>query len=160
MTAPPSSAATRFLDAGTSRIYAVETIANTSAPTRSELDAGLDITGDVAEIEGFLLESELNDTTVFNSVVATSKPGTMRPGSSPRIVMYADQDGYDVRRSWARGTTRYIVLLHGGDVAGHLMDVWPVTVAARSKTFTFESAAFVLVQFAIHAQPATDVGVP
>ena len=75
MTAPPFSAATRFLDAGTSRIYWVQTIASTSAPTRSELNAGMDVTGEVAEIEGFVLESELNGTTAFSAVVETSDVG-------------------------------------------------------------------------------------
>lgn len=160
MTAPPFSAATRFLDAGTSRIYWVQTIANTSAPTRSELNAGTDVTGEVAEIEGFALESELNGTTAFNSVVETGKPGMMRPASTPRTVMYADEDGYDVRRVWSRGDTGNIVLLHGGDTAGNLMDVWPVTIAVVSKPFAMAEAAFVVVQFAISGQPVTDVEVP
>lgn len=160
MTAPPFSAATRFLDAGTSRIYWVQTIANTSAPTRIELNAGLDITGEVAEIEGFALDSELNNTTAFNAEVATSKPGSMRTTGAPRAVMYADQGGWDVRRIWSRGDAGHIVLLHGGDVTGNLMDVWPVTIAVVSKPFSMTTAAFVVVQFAIHAQPVTDVGVP
>lgn len=160
MTAPPFSAATRFLDAGTSRIYWVQSIAVTGAPTRSELDAGADVTGEVAEIEGFALESELNDTTAFGNVVATSKPGMMRPGSTPRTVMYADQGGYDVRRVWSRGDTGHIVLLHGGDVAGNLMDVWPVTIAVISKPFVMSDAAFVVVQFAVSGEPVTDVEVP
>lgn len=160
MSAPPFSAATRFLDAGTSRIYWVQTIASTSAPTRSELNAGTDVTGEVAEIEGFALESELNGTTAFSSVVETSKPGMMRPSGTPRTVMYADEVGYDVRRVWSRGDTGHIVLLHGGDVAGNLMDVWPVTIAVVSKTFVMSEAAFVVVQFAVSGQPVTDVVVP
>jgi hypothetical protein len=160
MTAPPFSAATRFIDAGTSRIYWVQAIANTAAPTRSELDAGTDVTGEVAEIEGFTLESELNNTQAFAQTFATNKPGALRAAGNPRTVMYADQGGYDVRRLWARGDAGHIVLLHGGDVAGNLMDVWPVTIAVVSKPFSMADAAFVLVQFAIPTPPVVDVEVP
>jgi len=160
MTAPPFSPATRFLDAGVSRIYWVASIAATSAPTRSELNAGVDVTGEIAQIDGFQLESEVNSTQAFGSTFGTSKPGSLRTSGQPGMVTYADEGGYDVRRLWTRMDTGFVVLLHGGDIAGNLMDVWPVTVAVVSKPFSTVDAAFVLVQFTIHDDPVTDVEVP
>lgn len=160
MTAPPFSSSTRFIDPGSSRIYWVATIAVLAAPTRVELDAGVDVSGEVAEIGGFALQSEVNATQAFNQEFMTEKPGVLRTTGPPQMVMYADQGGNDIRQLWSRMDTGNIVLLHGGDVAGHLMDVWPVQIAAVSKTFSTQDAAFVAVQFTIPTPPVTDVEVP
>lgn len=160
MTAPPFAESTRFVDPGSTRVYWVDSIAVLSAPTRIELDAGIDVSGEMAEIEGFALQSETNPTTPFNSIFVTEKPGVLRTTGTPRMVMYADLNGYDIRTLWDRGDTGNIVILHGGDVAGNLMDVWPVHIASVSKTFATADAAFVVVQFTIPATPETNVGVP
>lgn len=160
MTAPPLSPTDRFVDPGSSRIYWVTPIAVPAAPTRSELDAGIDVTGEVAEIQGFALVSETNSTQAFGQVFATEKPGGLKGTGQPRMVLYADEGGHDIRRVWSRNDTGHVVLLHGGDIAGHLMDVWPATIAAISKTFSTVDAAFVAVQFTIHDDPVTDVEVP
>lgn len=160
MTAPPFSPSTRFIDPGSSRVYWVEPIAVLSAPTRIELDAGVDVSGEMAEISGFALQSETNPTQAFNSEFMTEKPGSLKTTGTPQMVMYADEAGFDIRRLWSRMDTGNIVLLHGGDVTGHLMDVWPVQIAAVSKTFVTEDAAFVAIQFTIPVSPVTNVEVP
>lgn len=160
MTAPPFSPSARFIDPGSSRVYWVEPISVLAAPTRGELDAGVDVSGEMAEISGFALQSEANSTQAFNSTFATEKPGVLKTTGAPQMVMYADQAGYDIRRLWSRMDTGNIVLLHGGDVTGHLMDVWPVQIAAVSKTFVTQDAAFVAVQFTIPVPPVIDVEVP
>jgi len=160
MTATPFTASNRFIDPGSSRVYWVASIAVLASPTRTELDAGIDVSGEMAEIGGFALQSETNSTQAFSSIFATEKPGSLRTTGTPQMVMYADQSGNDIRTLWSRGDTGNIVLLHGGDHPGYLMDVWPVQIAAVSKTFSTSDAAFVVIQFTIPAAPVTDVEVP
>lgn len=128
MTAPAIVTSERYLAAGTTQIYWVGAIAAPAAPTRAELDAGWDLSWEVADTGGWLATPTYNDTTRFSATNATSKPGILGTDGTS-LMMYADRAGDDIRSLLAKGTSGFIVVFHGGDVAGRLMDVWPVQVA-------------------------------
>lgn len=160
MTAPPIGASTRYIDAGATRVYWVATIAVTSAPTRVELDGGTDLSPEVAEAVGFNLSSETVSNQGINQDFMAERPGSLQVDRSG-LLMYADQVGDDIRSLLSRDTQGHLVFLHGGDVPGHLMDVWPVTVAAVSKSIDVSGEpASVYVQCTVHDDPVTDVEVP
>lgn len=128
MTAPAIGSVARYIAAGVTQIYWVGAIAVVTAPTRLELDAGWDLTGEVADTGGWLAKPTYNDTTRFSATNATSKPGILGTDGTG-LMMYADRVGDDIRSLLARNASGFIVVFHGGDVAGRLMDVWPVQVA-------------------------------
>lgn len=128
MSAPAIGPSVRYLAAGTTQIYWVGTIAVPSAPTRAELDAGWDLSGEVADTGGWFATPTYNDTTRFAATNATSKPGILGTDGTS-LMMYADRAGDDIRSLLAHGTSGFIVVFHGGDIVGRLMDVWPVQVA-------------------------------
>lgn len=162
MTATPISRVERFIDPGVTRVYSVDSIASLAAPLRVELDAGIDVTGEIAAVSGFALESTTVDSTGAGDGCVTEELGDLRTQGQPRIAMYADPGGYDARSLWGRGDAVYLVFLHGGDIPGHLMDVWPVQVASVSKPIDYAAsdAALVVAQFVVADPPVTDVEVP
>lgn len=160
MSAPPLVESNRFVDPGATRVYAVASIAALASPSRPELDAGVDLTGEMADIAGFSMQAELYESRAADSDFTTTEVGELRASGAPQMAFYADPGGSDIRMLWARGDASNIVFLHGGDVAGNPMDVWPVSIASVSKPFSMEGPALVLVQFAVPDAPVTDLEVP
>lgn len=128
MTAPAIGPVGRYVAAGVTQIYWVGAIAVPAAPSRTELDAGWDLSGEVADTGGWLTTPTYNSTTRFASQNETTRPGTLGVDGT-NLMMYADRAGADIRALLAQGTSGFIVVFPGGDVAGRLMDVWPVQVA-------------------------------
>lgn len=160
MAAPPLAASTRYVAVGLARIYWVGSIADTSSPTRGELDAGWDLTGEVAEVIGWGVAVRYVDTTGLTSEWETSRPGR-RSADGSALMLYADQAGGDIRSILSAGNAGHIVFFHGGDAPGRLMDVWPVEVASLSQVPDVAGdPATVTVEFARPAAPALGVLVP
>lgn len=161
MAATPITQVTRFINPGTTKWYFVPTISSKAAPTRVELNAGTDITREMAGNEGWVIDSENVPTPDGDSVFTGTIPGRLTAADSS-ITFYADPTGADARALLPRSTNGFIVPMDGGDVAGRKMDVFPVRVASVGKVRTVEGseAMTVLVKFAITSQPAEDVAVP
>lgn len=160
MTAPAIAPVDRYIAAGVTRIYWVGTIAVVAAPTRLELDAGWDLSGEVADTGGWTGSPSFMPTARLASTWETSRRGRRRPEGTS-ITLYADRAGDDIRALLAVGTVGNVVVFHGGDVPGRLMDVWPVEVAALSQPTTIiGDPAQVVASFAVPADPVLDVVVP
>lgn len=160
MAAPPLASSARYVAAGLTRIYWVESIADVHAPTRSELDAGVDLTGEVAETVGWGVQPGYIDTTGLTSEWETNRPGRSTADGSA-LMLYADQAGADIRATLRPRAQGNVVILHGGDVLGHLMDVWPAEVASLSQVPDVAGdPATVAIEFARPAAPALGVPVP
>ena len=67
MVATPITATSRYIPPGTTRYYWVPTIANKAAPTRSELNAGSDLTAEISAVSGFATSSDQQDTPDLGS---------------------------------------------------------------------------------------------
>ncbi|MER7212450.1 hypothetical protein ABT340_35805 [Streptosporangium sp. NPDC000239] len=160
MVATPITPANRFFRPGITRCYWVVSIANLNAPTRSELNAGSDLSKDIADISGWMVSGQKIDTPDLDSRFVSNIPG-LTSAQESGVTFYQDQPGVDVRGLMPRDAEGHIVWLDGGDVAGRLMDVFPVRVLSVGKQRTMGAeAARLVVQFSISAEPAEDVVIP
>jgi hypothetical protein len=161
MAAPAITASTRFTARGTSKVYWVPTIADRAAPTRIELDAGTDLSPQIADASGWSVSSEQIQTPDLATRYTSTIPGSISAEDSS-LTMYASRNGVDARSLMPRDAIGHIVLLHGGDVAGNKMDVYPVTVSSVSKQMQVGGgdADTIVVSYAITAEPSENVNVP
>lgn len=161
MVAPALSPSTRYVHPETTRVYWLSSIANpTLWANRAELNAGKDLTAEVAELSGWNVRALLRVTQVADDNFVPRRPDVLDVDDSS-IVFYGDRLGVDIRSLLHRGDEGNIVFLYGGDVAGNRMDVFPVEVAALPRTVTVDgSPAQIAVQFAVTAEPLQDASVP
>lgn len=161
MPATPLTASTRYIAPETTKIYWVDTIASKASPTRVELDAGTDITGEVADAAGWELAADNVATPDGGSKFTSQVSGRITPPDTS-VACYASSDTIDIRDLLARDDAGFIVILHGGDVAGQKMTVWPVRVRSVSAPVDYaaSNASMVNVQFSITSEPAENVAIP
>jgi hypothetical protein len=131
------TASERYFARGTSVCRFLTTIASLSTgPTRAELTAGTNLSGEIAEIDGWNVESGSIETPDLASEFTSSIPGST-------------------------SAEDYIVWMDGGDVEDYLMDVFPVRVASQGKTRTNDDeAAKVAINFAITREPVENLAIP
>jgi len=161
MAAPAITASTRYSARGNTKIYWVATIASPSAPTRTELNAGTDLSPQIMDAEGWSVKSEQIETPDLANRYTSTIPGSITAEDSS-LTMYASKNGVDARALMPRDAVGYIVLLHGGDVASNKMDVYPVTVSSVSKQMSAsgKDADTIVVTYAITSAPSENVTVP
>lgn len=160
MPAPNITASSRYFNKGTSIVVFAATVAVKTAPTRSEINAGTDLSNEVSEVDGWVVEAEQIETPNLGETFTGSIPGSTSAEDSS-LTLYASEDGSDARTLLPRGTTGYILWMDGGDTAGRKMDVFPVRVSSLGKPRTTDDeAATVAVNFAITSEPAEDVTIP
>lgn len=159
MVATPISASARYIPPGTTQYYWVTSIANKAAPTRPELDAGTDLSGEISAVAGFATTSNQVDTPDLKSRFTSKIPGLIDAGDSS-ITMYASSDSTDARQLMQRDDTGFIVIFGEGDVAGNLMDVYPVKVSSQAKQRGAADPSTIQFQFTITSEPAENVTVP
>lgn len=161
MPATPLTVTDRYVAPETTVTYWVDTMANYLSPTRAELNAGTDLTAEVATATGWELAADNVAVPDGGSLFTSQVPGRINPGDAA-IAFYASRDTIDVRDLIARGDTGFVVHMHGGDVAGQKMDVWKVRVRSVSAPIDYaaSAAAMINILFAITAVPAENVAIP
>jgi len=159
---PPLPVSLRYTDQGNTRIYFLQTIQDPGlVPTRSELNNGTDLSGEVNEITGWVIENTKLESLTLDSVFLKRIPGLNNiPQAS--LTFYTSRNGVDVRGTLPRGTKGYVVFCDGGDTGGNSADVYPVLVTSNGviRTAAGKDASKVLVQFAVTTQPAQSVPLP
>jgi hypothetical protein len=159
MVATPITATSRYIPPGTTHYYWVATIANYLSPTRAELNAGSDLTGEVQAVSGFATNSDQQDTPDLGSRFVSKIPGRITADDSS-ITLYSSSNSSDARTLMPRDTAGYIVILPEGDVTGQKMDVFPVKVTGVPKSRDVENPATMTFQYAITKIPAENVTIP
>ncbi|WP_432169052.1 hypothetical protein [Streptomyces sp. 1222.5] len=159
MVATPIAPTTRYIPPGTTRYYWVVSISNYNAPTRSELNAGSDLTAEISAVSGFATNSDQQDTPDLGSRFTGKIPGRITADDSS-ITMYASSNSSDARTLMPRDSAGYIVILPEGDVTGQKMDVFPVKVTGVPKSRDVENPAGMTFQYAITKIPAENVTIP
>jgi hypothetical protein len=157
--ATPINASTRYYRRGTTKVLWVPTVANKSAPTRSELNAGTALEFETGAMEGWSTTSETVQTPALGSRFTPVVGGAITAADSS-LTFWASKDGDDVRTLLAREESGFIVWMDEGDVPGQTMDVFPVTVTSQAKVRELDSAAQIMCQFAITSEPAENVTIP
>lgn len=161
MPATAITQATRFTSRGSTRAYWLTTVANPAAPSRSELNAGTDLSRELADWDGWSEEPELLSAPDLANRRTRQVVGPIEPGS-PTITMYMSKTGTDARSLMAEGATGYMVFMDGGDVAGQKMDLYPVTVSAvvKQRSATGSDVDTLLHSFAITGDPQLNLAIP
>lgn len=159
MGATPLGASTRYYPPGTRQVYWLPAVGDVTAPSRAELDAGIDLTGEIAAMAGFSVSSATVSVPDLKSRFAPDIPGQITAQSSS-ITLYASEDSDDIRQILPRDTAGFVAILWEGDHPGRFMDVFPVTVTAAPKDVTMTNAGQITVDFAITSDPAENVVVP
>jgi hypothetical protein len=160
MAAPNITASTRYIHPGVTRVVFTSTVSNINAPSRAEINAGTDLSNEVAEADGWEVSSNNVDAPDLGRVFTAKVIGRTSAGD-PTLSMYASTNGADVRGLLPRGTAGFMLLMWGGDVTGNKMDVYPVRVSANPKPLgTTDDPARVGVAFAVTSQPAENISVP
>src|SRR5688500_8750948 len=161
MPTPNITASTRYFDRGTTKVYFLPSVAASNlTPTRLEMDAGANLSNEIADLNGWSVAAEQIDTPALGTVFTGNIPG---PTSSPEssLTFYSSSDSVDVRALLPRGTSGYIMWLDGGDVGGNKADVFPVRVRSVPKMRSLgNEAARIEVQFSITSTPGENVTVP
>lgn len=149
----------RFFAPEISKVYFALTIADIAAPTRLEINAGTDLTEEIADLSGWSVTTGMIATPGMSRFTKQIAGRTTAEDSS--LTFYADQGGDDVRTILARGDRGFIIFCDGGDAVGNLADVFPVLVRNVGKVRTLaDQASQLTVGFAITGVPAEDVVLP
>lgn len=168
MPATPLVATSRYIPPGVRQYYFVAAIANKNTPLRAELDAGTDLTSEVANISGFTVTSNTVDAPDLGTRFTSQVAGRTTADKSS-IDFYASDSSDDVRTLLPRDTKGFIVIFPEGDhpavvgppaVAATKMDVFPVTVSSASIQPDMEKPGTIEVQFTITSQPVQNLSVP
>jgi hypothetical protein len=159
MTAPPISASARYIPESVTHYYFVTTMASYLSPTRSELNAGTDLTPEIATTGDWGITSAAIDTPDLATLFTSQIPGKITV-SNATINMYADSTSADVRTLLPRGTTGFVVKFPEGDITGHKMDVFPVKVGSQAKPTALGNPSVIQLAFYVTKIPAENVAVP
>lgn len=159
MSATPITASDRYYRQGVSKVVWCPTIASIAGPTRSEINAGTDLSDEVSAASGWEVTGNTEDAPALGSVFIGKVSSTTTAGDSS-LTMYADSTSTDVRTLLTRGASGFIVWMWEGDVAAYSMDVFPVKVTSTPKQSDVSSVAQIMVNFAVTREPAENVTIP
>lgn len=160
MSATAISASTRYINKGVTRFVFCTAVSDITAPTRSEIDAGTDLSTQIMDLDGWKVESANVETPDLASTFTGSIPGSTSAGDSS-LTMYADLGGTDVRELLPRGTNGFMLIMDGGDVPGRTVDVFPVRVGSQGKSRSVDDdPAVIEVTFYITSEPSENVVIP
>jgi hypothetical protein len=162
MPTPAAAAITKYTSIGLTKIYYLPSVSAVNlTPTRAEMNAGTDVSGQVADWTGWIVSGVQINTPDLSSVFESSIAGRVSAAKSS-ITFYASQTGVDIGSLLPRTTTGFIQWLDGGDISGNQCEVYPVTVMAcgidRDNKMTL--ADRVMVDFAITRQPGQNLIIP
>jgi hypothetical protein len=152
---------TRFYTVGRTKCHFLPTIAAANMiPTRAEITAGTDLTGEIAEFEGWSTTSETIDTPDMVSRFVSRIPGAITAEDSS-LSFYASTDSNDARSIFPRDTTGFIVWMDSGDVpTTGKMDIYKVNVASAPKVRSMDSATLIRVDFTVTDEPVENAAIP
>lgn len=159
--ATPITKSSRYFDPAVTKCYWLPTVADGElVPTRSEMTAGTDLSNEIADLDGWLVEGEDIETPDLGSLFTSKIPGRTSVEDSS-LTFHADKTGDDVRTLLPRGSEGYIMWCDGGDIEGNIAGVYPVRVRSvgvqRSVT---DDNARIQVAFTITREPNEGVVVP
>lgn len=153
MAPTPLNPTSRYISPEVTKTYLVPTVASfDTAPTRVELDAGTDLSGEVAAMTGWEITADRVAVPDLGTKFVGRISGRVNPGDA-QIVFYASEDTADIRDVLHRGDKTNIAILDGGDVVGQKGRLFAVEVSAVTPTTGVEgtTAERVMVDFSITA---------
>lgn len=151
----------RYFRPETTKVKWATTLATYATPTRAEITAATELSGEIAEITGFNVVAESIDTPDLANRFVSKIPGRITAEDSS-INFYASSTGFtDARSVLPRNTTGFLIFMDGGDVTTTgRMDIWPCTVASVGILRGLEDPAMQQVTFTPTRVPAENVVIP
>ena len=159
MVAPNISASDRFIPEGATMYYFVAAMANYLSPTRGELNAGTNLTPEVAGSGNWGIVSNAIDTPDLATTFTSQIPGKITIDGST-LNMYSDDNQADARTLMPRNTVGFIVKFPGGDISGRKMTVFPVKVGSAAEPTAFGAPTELNFSFYVTKIPAENITVP
>jgi hypothetical protein len=161
MVATPLTPSARYFPVALRKIYWVPTIASKAAPSRSELNAGTDITAEVVDgsLSGFRQTASTIDAPDVGNLFTAQVSGRTTAASSSFNV-YISKTGTDARSLLTLGLSGFICIFPEGDVTGRTLQVWPVYITSPDPDQDTSKAGQIMVEFAVTSAPAMLVSVP
>lgn len=152
---------TRFFHAGVTKVHFLASIAAANlTPTRAEINAGTNLSNEIADLSGWTVSASEIETPDLGSDYTSKIPGRISTDDSS-LTFYQSQNGVDVRAVLPRGTVGFILVADGGDQAGQKGDVYPVRVRSNGKLRSVgDESARLMVPFSITRKPAENVTLP
>lgn len=150
----------RYLPRGTRQYYFLTTAIDPTSPTRTELDAGTDVTGEMVDggITGFSVSPSTVEAPDLGSL-KTPKVSGPQSVDDASIAFYTSKTGDDVRTLFTDGDTGLIVIFPEGDHTGGKMDIWPITVQTDTLDQDTSKVGQTVVSFACDV-PTKGVAIP
>jgi hypothetical protein len=160
MAPTPLNVTNRYVPEGTRKIYWMPTIAGyLTGATRTEINAGIDLTNECTLVAGFTVASEALDVPDLSGRFTGTIPGRITAAASS-LTFYADSGSNDVRTVLPRDTAGFVALLWEGDVAGRKYDIFPVKVSASFLMTDPNNPEQIEVDFTVTKVPAQNLTVP
>jgi len=129
----------------------VPTIANIAAPSRAEIDAGNDLSGQLIEAPGWSVSSATVQSQSFRGA-ALNLTGLQTIAEST-LVMRLSRTATDARSILliqSPPLAGYIIVFPEGDVSGYKMDVFSVQVLGAPRSDALGDPAVATFQFAVN----------
>lgn len=151
----------RFFRRGVSKVFYVATIASTSAPTAAEVNAGVNLTATIADVQGFTYTNQPITTPDLGDNLDTKVPGVDQVADST-LHIYEKRTTNTGRTTLAKGVVGYLVIFFAGiagatPAAADKADVWPVQSAGTPRDYSMTEAAKWHVALIITGRPNEDV---
>jgi len=127
MPATPISTVSRYIPEGVWHFNFLPAIATLASPTRAEINAGTDLSPQVAGYGTWAVIGAAVPTPDLASSFVPSIPGLLSADGTT-LSMYADPTGSDVRTLLPRNTVGFMLVLPGGDVAGRKMNAFAIKI--------------------------------
>lgn len=152
----------RFFRRGLSKVRFVPAVASLAAPTATEINGGIDLSEQIAAINGFQFTNSPIPTPDLNSTFTTSIPGEDTT-DTPSLDLYDSKTDTTLRAGLSKGTTGVIILLPYGwsSAGGDRAECWPVESTGINDQWTVDNdAAKVTVAFAVTGVPEQNAVTP
>jgi hypothetical protein len=120
----------RFFRRGKTKVYWVPTLSSTTSPSAAQINAGVNMSAQIADISGFEFSNSPIPTPDLSTPFTTTIPGE-DTAQEPQLVFYEDDTTNTLQTTLAKGTTGHTVKFYKGTAgaspaAGDRAEVWPV----------------------------------
>ena len=154
MPATPLAATSRYVPVSWRHINWLPAVAATTIiPTRAEINAGTDLTGQIPPdgVDGWTTEAEYVEAPDFIGGLTPKIPKNAQTVADSSLTLYMSSTSADVRTLLTVGLAGFINIMWEGDVAGRKMSTFSVAVSSASPTPSGTDPATLKVGFGIFA---------
>lgn len=152
----------RFMRKGVAKFFFVPTIADEDSPTAAEVNAGIRISTQLAEVNGFTFANSPIKTPDMETAYSSQIGGEDESADSS-MKFYELRDATNpIKTALAKNTDGFVVSFPEG-IAGAIpavgddCEVWPVTVTSNAREYTVANeSAMYNVAFAVTSPPTDD----